>query len=636
MIFPTYEEYRESWLDDVVSGDPSTVELGRRFAEKLVMQWLDYDDIDMDDFIFCDGAGDGGIDAAILNRRDENQSSDCDTSSGDTWYLVQSKYGSSYSSGKTILEEGIKVISTLTGKNERLSNMSKELVEKISNFRGCAGENDRIVLVFSTVDPIEERDRNDIDQIRMFGRSQLGNQFDVECVSIGTIYERQLEETALAHQQGVCVELEGNLTAAGDELLIGSISLIQFYDFLKKYRLKTGDLDRIFEKNVRKFLGGRVKVNKGMKKTLEGNPERFGLFNNGITIVASSFARKGENSFELIEPYIVNGCQTSRSVWEVCDIKLGSGGRGSSPDIERWKKLAESGCVVAKIAKVGIDGENMLNDITRYTNSQNTIRDKDFVSLDTSFRTWHEEIGNRHNLFLEIQRGGWESQKSLQKRNPNQKKYDGFANATELMKIYSAGWLDSPGLAYRSNGPFIPGGQVFKRVVDCKDELLLDSFGAEDIYAAYLLQEVAKRNNFGKKGNPSRGRTKFLFIFVLVTLLREVAQMENIPYLNSNISTYVVRLFSGDSESQFELERISVEFIDEYFREDNEYGVFKEPKLGNDMFYFIKSEFLGKDLRQTPHLHDSLALEKRSMGRAQLGRPSVRSIIAKGLLDNEA
>ncbi len=226
-----------------------------------------------------------------------------------------------------------------------------------------------------------------------------------------------------------------------------------------------------------------------------------------------------------------------------------------SSDIERWKKQAECGCVVTKIAKVGSDGENLLNSITRYTNSQNTIRDKDFVSLDNSFRTWCKEIGDKYNLFLEIQRGGWESQKALQKQNPKQKKYDRFANATELMKIYSAGWLNLPGLAYRSNGPFIPGGQVFQKVLACKDDEFLDSFGSEDIYAAYLLQKVAEKNNFGKKGNPARGRTKFLFIFVLVNLLREVARMENMPHSNSNISKYIVTLFPSINESGDELEK---------------------------------------------------------------------------------
>lgn len=636
MTFSIYEEYRNTWLEEIISGNPSTVELGHRFAEKLVIQWREYDAIDSNDFIFCDAAGDGGIDVAILNRTNEKQGSESDIPLGDTWYLVQSKYGSSYSSGKTILEEGFKVISTLTGKSERLSNMSKELVEKITNFRSRAIENDRIVLVFATVNPIEEKDRNDIEDIRIHGRTKLGSLFDVECISIKTIYERQLEETAAAHQQGVHVELDGNLVAAGDELLIGSISLIQFYGFLKKYRNKTDDLDRIFEKNVRKHLGGRVKVNRGMKKTLEDNPESFGLFNNGITIVVSDFSKKGENSFELIEPYIVNGCQTTKSIWEVCNPKLDSGGGGLNAEIENWKKQAESGCVVAKIVKVGSDGEELLNSITRYTNSQNTIRDKDFVSLDNSFRTWCKEVGDKYNLFLEIQRGGWESEKALQSTGKSKKHYKIFANATELMKIYAAGWLNEPGRAYRSNAPFIPGGDVFQRVIDCKDVLLLDSFGVDDIYAAYLLQEVAKRNDFGKRGNPARGRTKFLFIFVLINLLREVARMEKIPYSNSNISKYIVTLFSENSESQEELERFSIEFIEEYFREDNEYGAYNEPEMGKDgfdnMFYFIKSEFLGKDLEQTPNLQDSLADVKRTMGR---GNPSARAIIAKGLLINQ-
>ena len=377
-----------------------------------------------------------------------------------------------------------------------------------------------------------------------------------------------------------------------------------------------------------------------MQETLKSTPERFGLFNNGITIVVSDFLRTGPNSFELIEPYIVNGCQTSRSIWEVCHSKLGCGGSGVNQHIENWRRSAENGCIVAKIAKVGIDGEALLNDITRFTNSQNTIRDKDFVSLDASFRQWSKEVGDRYNLFLEIQRGAWESQKALQKpklkRDITSKEFKIFANATELMKIYSAGWLDLPGLAYRTNGPFIPGGQVFKRVINCQNEIYLDSFGAKDLYAAYLLQEVAKRNNFGKQGHLSRGRTKFLFIFVLITLLREVAIREELPYTNSKISDYVIRLFSCNSDSQVELEQISTGFIDEYFREHNEYGVYKEPKLGSDMFYFIKSEFLGKNLEQTPNLRDSLIDEKRSLTRSHNGNLSSRAVIAKALLESKS
>jgi hypothetical protein len=52
-----------------------------------------------------------------------------------------------------------------------------------------------------------------------------------------------------------------------------------------------------------------------MRETLETMPERFGLFNNGITIVVSQFHKKEESLIELVEPSIVNGCQTTRTIF---------------------------------------------------------------------------------------------------------------------------------------------------------------------------------------------------------------------------------------------------------------------------------------------------------------------------------
>ena len=36
-------------------------------------------------------------------------------------------------------------------------------------------------------------------------------------------------------------------------MLVGSVELIQLYDFLKAYKATSGDLDLLYEKNVRKF-----------------------------------------------------------------------------------------------------------------------------------------------------------------------------------------------------------------------------------------------------------------------------------------------------------------------------------------------------------------------------------------------
>jgi hypothetical protein len=43
MTQPDFEVFRAEWLGDVRAGNPSTSQLGHRFARKLVTQWLDVD-----------------------------------------------------------------------------------------------------------------------------------------------------------------------------------------------------------------------------------------------------------------------------------------------------------------------------------------------------------------------------------------------------------------------------------------------------------------------------------------------------------------------------------------------------------------------------------------------------------------
>ena len=100
----TFDEFREQWLIDVEHGSPSTVEIGRRFAQKLIRQWRDADD-SSSDLVYCDGAGDGGIDIAYLDRGEDEGAAE-NSVAGHTWYLVQSKYGSAFQGTKTLLHEG--------------------------------------------------------------------------------------------------------------------------------------------------------------------------------------------------------------------------------------------------------------------------------------------------------------------------------------------------------------------------------------------------------------------------------------------------------------------------------------------------------------------------------------------------
>ncbi len=182
-----YPAFREEWIADIEQGEPSSVEKGRRFAVKLFAEWLDL--AEDDEAIFCDGSGDGGIDLAVLERGESDETG----SVGDTWYLVQSKYGCAWAGPDTALQEGLKVISALSG-DRKLSSLSTAVCDKLTTFRQQAGENDRIVLTFATIDPPSDEERKVLDQIRDFGRTKFGPIFDVETVSLRTIYDRLIDE----------------------------------------------------------------------------------------------------------------------------------------------------------------------------------------------------------------------------------------------------------------------------------------------------------------------------------------------------------------------------------------------------------------------------------------------------------
>jgi hypothetical protein len=258
---------------------PTTTELGNRFAHKIIAQWLDEADPG-EDLIFCDGAGDGGIDAAYLDRADDEG----DAASGSTWYLIQSKYGSALRGTDTLIVEGQKVIDTLDGKRLRLSSLAERTVERLRNFLAATGERDRIVLVFATERKLNENELRALEDLRTMGVGRFGP-VGVEAFSVENIYQRLLDEGIA--QKRLEVPLEGHFTASGADLLVGSVPLPDIYGFLKRYREATQDLDQLYERNVRKFLGGRTKINKAIATTLRENPERFGLYNNGITVVVS-------------------------------------------------------------------------------------------------------------------------------------------------------------------------------------------------------------------------------------------------------------------------------------------------------------------------------------------------------------
>ncbi len=171
---------------------------------------------------------------------------------------------------------------------------------------------------------------------------------------------------------------------------------------------------RLLERNVRTFLQARGKVNKGIRATLNTEPDMFLAFNNGITGTAEQIefgeVNHGAGIKYLRDFQIVNGGQTTASLYHTL----------------KNDKVDLSGAFVQ--AKICIIGDRQKVDkvvplISRYSNSQNKVNDADFYANDPfhmeieelSRTTWAPALSGTNqqtHWFYERARGQYNDEKS--------------------------------------------------------------------------------------------------------------------------------------------------------------------------------------------------------------------------------
>lgn len=130
---------------------------------------------------------------------------------------------------------------------------------------------------------------------------------------------------------------------------------------------------RLLEANVRSFLSVKSKgVNAGIQNTLRSAPERFMAFNNGIVLVADEMRldRANDGSPGIIwlrGMQIVNGGQTTASIYFA---------KKKYPNTDLSKVRVPAKIIVIKEADPTKE-ESLVSDISRYANSQNSVRQSD-------------------------------------------------------------------------------------------------------------------------------------------------------------------------------------------------------------------------------------------------------------------
>jgi len=258
----------------------------------------------------------------------------------------------------------------------------------------------------------------------------------------------------------------------------------------------------ILDNNIRHDLGSKIKVNKGIRKTLEEYPEKFADYNNGCTMTGSprGFVNNEKESYvNLEDPIIVNGAQTSNAALDVSR-------KTKNLDAEIDLKI------------VLTDDEDHQKNITKFSNTQNAVRGKDLVALEDYWKSISAQMERRVGYFFEYQSGSWESRLDAGERAKfrgneifnqylpeNHKKK--FA-AKDTIQTYVAYFKQNVSGAYQSISKYLPRGAQY--VLD--DEDLKENDNYRLFLFPALIMEFAKNElDYGPKYKTQFKRYSTLF-----------------------------------------------------------------------------------------------------------------------------
>jgi hypothetical protein len=214
----------------------------------------------------------------------------------------------------------------------------------------------------------------------------------------------------------------------------GLVATVDGQQLAKLYELYG---DTLFARNIRGFLGERTgTVNSLIKNTIidKRSKGNFWAFNNGITIVCEDYDyRPRKKELHIRNFSIVNGGQTTVIM-------------------ARHKDAYKEGDV-SVLVRIIKPPQTIIEDITRYTNSQNQIRVWDFSSQDPIQIKLKQNFSDLDvPYYYDIRRGEWASYKSQQreKYRTNRSPYRRIKH--ELLAQYLAAFSGNAVIAYKNKG----------------------------------------------------------------------------------------------------------------------------------------------------------------------------------------
>ena len=93
------------------------------------------------------------------------------------------------------------------------------------------------------------------------------------------------------------------------------LSVNQIHEIVKEH------MNGLFIENLRYKLKNRKSdaISQSIKNTIRDNPQKLVFFNNGITLTCTKIVPIKDGGVNLLNPSIVNGCQTSYATYEILE-----------------------------------------------------------------------------------------------------------------------------------------------------------------------------------------------------------------------------------------------------------------------------------------------------------------------------
>ncbi|KWX71972.1 AIPR family protein [Paenibacillus jilunlii] len=229
----------------------------------------------------------------------------------------------------------------------------------------------------------------------------------------------------------------------------------------------------LFNDNVRDFQGDTL-INQEIEQTISSEPSKFVLLNNGITIVCNEY-KANNRKITLINPQIVNGCQTSHMIYFAKETGL---------DISK---------VPVSVKIISTNNEHITGQVVRGTNKQNIVFDEAFETI----RDFHKEledffpsVNDKINLYYERRSKQYNSSPIIKQAQK--------VSFRSLIQGFVAMFLNQPEVSYQHESRLV---KDFRNKVFLDDHSKLPYFTTG--FAIYYLDKYFKENPQLVKENKS-------------------------------------------------------------------------------------------------------------------------------------